>query len=382
MRWADKRGEMIAQPARNFLATLVFLCTAIASHAAPEPVVIGQSLPLTGAGFPVANRVLAGARAHVERVNAAGGILGRPVELVTMDDGGDPKRVAANLRTLVRQHRAALIVNCLGERACLEAAQATRELRVPLVGPMSGALALRSPDIRHVFSLRPDDAREADVIARQLGAIRVSRVAVLADGSEPARTEALMAALKRSGQQVTHIAADARLESIEAAFRGVVKAAPQALVLNLGSEVLDSLGRLPASVYESAPSTIATLSTAGLTQLTRLFRNRLVGYTSVVPNPEVARLPIVRELERDADAFIGPEATTFEGLESYLSLRVCTEALRRAAPRADGQRLGEAIESLGMLDLGGFRLSFDRERHHASDYVEIGMRTRDGRLLR
>jgi len=376
------RIDMLAHPRRALLAAAMLLCAFGASHAAPEPIVIGQSLPLTGAGFPVANRVLAGARAHVERVNASGGILGRPVELMTLDDAGDPKRVAANLRTLVRQHKAALIVNCLGERACLEAAQATRELRVPLVGPMSGASALRAPDVRHVFSLRPDDAKEADALARQLASIGVSKVALLADDSEPARTEALMAALQGNGRQVTRIATDARLETIDRAFQDVAKAAPQALVMNLGNEVLDALGRLPASAFDGVPSTVATLSTAGLTQLTRLFRNRLVGYTSVVPNPEVARLPIVRELERDADAFIGPEALTFEGLESYLNLRVCTEALRRAGPRADGQRIGEAIESLGALDLGGFRLSFARERHQASDHVEIGMRSRDGKLLR
>jgi len=367
---------------RTLLAAAVLLSACMASRAAPEPIVIGQSLPLTGAGFPVANRVLAGARAHVERVNASGGILGRPVELVTLDDGGDSRRVAANLRSLVRQHKAALIVNCLGERACLEAAQATRELRVPLVGPMSGALALRAPEVRHVFSLRPDDAREAEALARQLASIGVSKVVLLADDSEPARTEALTAALQGKSRQLTRITADTRLETIDKAFQDIAKAAPQALVLNLGNEVLDALGRLPASAYDSAPSTVATLSTAGLTQLTRLFRNRLVGYTSVVPNPEVARLPIVRELERDADAFIGPEALTFEGLESYLNLRVCTEALRRASPRADGQRLGEAIESLGALDLGGVRLLFGKERHHASDHVEIGMRARDGKLLR
>lgn len=382
MHWCDARSDMAALRLRKFLAAVMLACIGMASHAAPEPIVIGQSLPLTGAGFPVANRVLAGARAHVERLNASGGILGRPVELMTLDDGGDPKRVAGNLRTLVRQHKAALIVNCLGERACLEAAQATRELRVPLVGPMSGALALRAPDVRHVFSLRPDDAREADALARQLASIGVSRVVLLADDSEPRRTEVLVTALQGSGRQVTRITTDARLESIEAAFRDVAKATSQALVLNLGNEVLDSVGRLPASAYENAPSTVATLSTAGLTQLTRLFRNKLVGYTSVVPNPEVARLPIVRELERDADAFIGPEALTFEGLESFLNLRVCTEALRRTGPRADGQRLGEAIESLGALDMGGFKLSFGKDRHHASDHVEIGMRARDGKLIR
>lgn len=125
--------------------------------------------------------------------------------------------------------------------------------------------------------------------------------------------------------------------------------------------------------------TVATLSSAGLTQLTRLFRDRMIGYTSVVPPLDVTRLAIVRDLQRDADAFIGPEAATFEGLEAYINLRLCTEAVRRAGPRADGQRLADAVESLGALDLGGFRLVFGRDRHHGSDYVEIGMRARDGR---
>ncbi|WP_114970815.1 ABC transporter substrate-binding protein [Rhodoferax ferrireducens] len=373
---------MMKHGLRLFLALTVLLCAGITAGATPEPVVIGQSLPLTGAGFSVANRVLAGAKAHVARVNASGGILGRPVELVTLDDGGDPKRVAANVRTLVRLHKATVIVNCLGEPACLAAAETTAELRVPLVGPMSGALALRSREVRHVFSLRPEDDREADALARQLHAIGISRVVLLADEAEPARTLALAAALRRAGMQITRLKAEAQPASIEAAFRGIAQAASQALVLSLGNEVLETLARLPVAAREGIPSTIATLSSAGLTQVTHLFRDRMIGYTSVVPNPEVTHLPIVRELSRDADAYIGPEALSFEGLESYLTLRLCTEALRRTGPHVDGQRLGEAIENLGTLDLGGFRLTFGRERHHGSDYVEIGMRARDGRLLR
>jgi branched-chain amino acid transport system substrate-binding protein len=374
--------NMLSRRARRWLATVALAMGTAVAQAAADPIVIGQSLPLTGAGFPVANRVVAGAKAYVERVNASGGILGRPLELVTLDDGGDPRRHAANLAVLVRQHRAAVIVNCLGEKACLVAAEATRELRVPLLGPMSGAQALRSPVVQHVFSLRPDDAHEAAALARQLLAIGISRAVLLADDAEPARRTALAAALQRAGVHTTRIDVDARVESLEAAFRGIGAAAPQALVLNLGHEGLDALGRLPPSAHAGVPSTIATLSSAGLTQLTRLFRDRLIGYTSVVPNPEVTRLPIVRDLQRDADEFIGPEALTFEGLEAYLNLRLCGEALRRAGARTDGQRLAEAIEGLGTLDLGGFRLTFSRGRRHGSDHVEIGMRARDGRLLR
>jgi ABC-type branched-subunit amino acid transport system substrate-binding protein len=374
-----RRGSRIA---RCWLAAIALAFGAAAAQAAPEPIVIGQSLPLTGAGFPAANRVVAGAKAYVERTNASGGIQGRPLELVTLDDGGDPKRHAANLAVLVRQHRAVAVVNCLGERACLVAAEATRELRVPLLGPMSGAQALRAPDVQHVFSLRPGDAHEAAALARQLLAIGISRAVLLADDAEPARSAALAAALQRAGVQATRIDVDARVETLEAAIRRFGATAPQALVVNLGNEALESLGRLPTSAHVGVPSTIATLSSAGLTQLTRLFRERLIGYTSVVPNPEVAGLPIVRELQRDADEFIGPEALTFEGLEAYLNLRLCVEALRRAGARANGPRLAEAIESLGAVDLGGFRLTFGSKRHHGSDYVEIGMRARDGRLLR
>lgn len=373
---------MLARCVHVAIVCTALLCASTCALAKNEPVVIGQSLPLTGAGFPVANRVLAGAKAQVERINASGGILGRPVELITLDDAGDPARVAANVRILVQQRGAAIIVNCLGERSCLQAEHVTQELHVPLLGPMSGALQLRASDVQHVFTTRPDDAREADALARQLHAIGVARVMVLSDDSEPARTAALVAALQRGGQQVTRITAEARVESLTTALRDLAQSAPQALVVSLGYETLDALDRLPPSARSGVPLTIATLSSAGLTQLTHLFRDHLIGYTSVVPNLDDSRVPIVRALQRDADAFIGPEAASFEGLEAYMNLRVCAEALRRAGAHADGQRLVDALEGLGTLDLGGFHVTFGRDRHHGSDYVEIGMRARDGRLLR
>ncbi|MEO8805887.1 MAG: hypothetical protein ABI433_07385, partial [Burkholderiaceae bacterium] len=51
------------------------------------------------------------------------------------------------------------------------------------------------------------------------------------------------------------------------------KAEPQALVLNLGPEVLDLLSHGGGATREGVPPIVATLSSAGLTQLTRLFRD-------------------------------------------------------------------------------------------------------------
>jgi ABC-type branched-subunit amino acid transport system substrate-binding protein len=352
------------------------------ARAAGEPIVLGQSLPLSGPGFPIANRVSMGAKAVAERVNAAGGIHGRPLEIISLDDGGNPKRLAGNVRSLVERDNALAIVNCLGEQASIEAAQATRKLGVPLIGPMSGAAELRELNVGHVFTLRPSDARESAALANQLKSIGVTRTVLLADDTQPRRNDALATSLRQAGMRITRLSADKRPESLDAALSAIGEGQPQALVLNLGEVMLDALGRLPTSKREGVPAIIATLSSSGLTQVTRMFRDRVVGFTSVVPNPELAHLQIARQLQSDAEEFVGPEAVSFEGMEAYMTLRLCVEALRLAGNRPTPHRLAESIEKLGNIDLGGVRLAFSGERHHGSDFVEIGMRARDGRTLR
>lgn len=371
-------------PTRHLLRFVLML--ALATHAGlampAEPIVIGQSLPLSGSGFAVANRVLSGARAAVERFNASGGLQGRPLELVTLDDGGDTTRHAANLRTLARQHRAVALLHCLGELACLAAAEVARDLRLPLFGPLSGARALRSSAYPQVFSLRPDDDHETNALAQQLRSIGVTRALLLSDGSEPSRTAAIDLALERSNITSTRLTVSGDPGVIAAALQRLEPGAQQVLIIHLGINSLEALGRLDAARFTTIPGTIATLSSAGLTDLTRLFRGRMIGYTSVVPNPETPQLAVVREFLLDADTYIGPEAVTFEGLEAYLNLRVLGAALHRAGASVNRERLVQSLEGLGSLDLGGFRVRFGPGQHHGSMFVEVGMRARDGRLLR
>lgn len=374
-RWSG-RGGVCGLLAAGLLAGIG------ADAVAAGAIVLGQSLPLSGAAFPIANRVQSGARALVERVNGAGGIQGRRLELVTLDDGGEPARLSANLSRLVREHGAAAIVNCLGERACLQAAATTRELGVPLVGPLSGSAALRSQEVRHVYSLRPDDRQEADALVRQLRSVGVDRVALLVDGDEPARERALAEALQAAGIAARLAAAKPQPASLKAALADAADAGAQVLVVNLGALSLELLAREEASWPQGLPGTLAALSSPGLTQLTRLWRGRVMGFTSVVPTPELSQLPLAREFERDADAHVGPEAVSFEGLAAYLHLRLCAEALRRSGARGDPPRLADAIEALGNTDFGGWPVHFGPGRRQGSDRVEIGLRGRDGKLRR
>ncbi|MDQ7747294.1 ABC transporter substrate-binding protein [Hydrogenophaga pseudoflava] len=371
---------------RRLLASLAFSLGLSWGHA--EPIVIGQSLPLSGAGgFATGNRVHAGALAYINFINEKGGVHGRPLKLVTLDDGNDPKVHAGNVRQLVAKEGAVVIVNCLDDTACKSGATAAAELGVPLVGPLAGSRELRQRAARHVFSVRPSHEREAELLVRQLQSMGLTRVALLSDGNcGGERAAALATALGAGNIHMERLAADGGADKLIAALRDIGKASQQGVVLDLGLNSIDVLGQLPpetlTAIQDGLPGVVATTSAPGLTQLSRLFRGRVLGFTMVVPNPETSNLALIRDLNVQSERASSADAITFEGLESYLHLRLVVEALRRAGPRVDATKLQKTLAEITTLDLGGFKLSFREEPRNGSDWMEIGMRSRTGRMLR
>src|SRR5258706_12016865 len=68
-------------------------------------VVIGQSAPLSGANAELGNDIRNGVLAYFRKVNDGGGVYGRRIELVTLDDANQVPRAEANTKTLVEEQR-------------------------------------------------------------------------------------------------------------------------------------------------------------------------------------------------------------------------------------------------------------------------------------
>ena len=80
--------------------TALRLCAALA-FAFPlstfaEKILIGQSAPLTGSNAEIGKDIRDGALAYFKKVNDAGGVNGRTIELVSLDDKNDRKTAGAN----------------------------------------------------------------------------------------------------------------------------------------------------------------------------------------------------------------------------------------------------------------------------------------------
>src|SRR4029077_20736878 len=87
------REETMFDRRNSLRALIAAACLALGGHAfaqAEAPITIGLSLSLTGATAPAGRQVLAGLEIWRDDVNAQGGLIGRPIELVYYDDQANP----------------------------------------------------------------------------------------------------------------------------------------------------------------------------------------------------------------------------------------------------------------------------------------------------
>ena len=119
------------------IALLVLLSLAHAAAAVGEPVKLGFFMSITGRDASFGEAALRGARLAVDDLNAAGGILGRPVELVVEDNRSLPGESATAAKKLITRNKVvALIGECASSRT-LEAAPVAQSAGIPLVTPAS-----------------------------------------------------------------------------------------------------------------------------------------------------------------------------------------------------------------------------------------------------
>lgn len=355
-----------------------------ASALAAEPIVIGQSLASGTDPDMNSGRLMDGIKAYVAHVNSNGGIQGRPLALVSLDDENRPERHARNLRELASKHKAVAFIGCANDQICAVAAKVAEEVRVPLIGAFSGAQAMmRKTGDEFLFPTRPRYDKEAEALVGQAIAMGLSRLAVVTGtAADNERLSALLPVLAKHKMQATVVRIDsAQPASARSAIQALERAGPQGVIMDLDNGAINFIADQNLQASEVWPRLILTFASSSLVSVANVFKGKFLGFTSVVPNAEVGSLRIVRDLQRDVERIGAPHAISFEGLQNYMSARIVAEGLLRTTGKPTGEKLAVALKGLS-LDLGGFKMSFANGRETGSDWVEVGVRSRDGVYLK
>lgn len=347
-----------------------------------EPVNIGQSAHLSGPLAPTFTGVLQGQRLALTQFNARGGVGGRPVQLITLDDGYDPKRCVANVRQLIERERVTALFGLASTPNVAAVLPLLAERQVPLVGIYGGSPSLRVQQHPYFFTTTASYRDEVLHMLRNQKTLQRDRVALVyqnATFGQLMRPVVDEAARELGMQLVARVPLEPDGGNATAVAASLAEARPQAVILMaFGPSIVPFVKAARLGV--AAP--VYAISIANAKALLEAMGDdaRGLAITQVIPPPWRSQDGLVRDFTAASQRAGTP--TDYEHYYGYLNLRILLEALKRAGRNVTPARLVATLEGMNRVDLGGYALSFSPTNHHGSSYVDSTIVGPGGRFIR
>lgn len=344
-----------------------------------RPLIVGQSVPLTGAASEIGLAYAGGAKLYLSNFNSRADSPVR-IEVRQLDDGYSGERAAANATKLLAEG-AELLFGFVGTASSAAGAAVAKQQGAVFLAPFAAPDSLREPSQGHVFMVRPSMANEAFKMVQHCATLGLTRIAVV--GEDDAMGRAGLEAVNKAivELKLPPLAASAFMPSnsrqVGAAVATIKAAQPQAIIqAALFQSTAAFIQQMRKTGYIG---TFLNFSAVGINPLYTALGNDIGGVVvaQVVPPPRSMSVPVVREYTAAIEN--SDESPSYESLEGFIAAKVLAEAVRRGGR---GPELQKTLTAMRSYDVGGLWLNLrarPRENMASIDLISI---TADGRTIR
>ena len=362
------------------------LCCAAALSAAraddgvaTNDIKIGMVNAQSGPAAALGIELKAGAQAVFDKVNAAGGVHGRKIKLLSMDDGYDPQRAAAATRTLIASDKVFALFGYVGTPTSSASVPIASIAGVPYLFPFTGAEFLRNPVNRIVFNLRASyfDETEAMVerLTKDLGTTRIA-LFIQDDAFGEAGKAGVARALHKRRMK---LAGEARYKrntvDIDHGLATLKALAPEAVVfVGTYKPFAQLVRKARAAGMKTRFLTVSFIGTSNFMKEAGPDANGVI-ITQVMPSLDDGSSALVRQFKAD----LKPTQWSYGALEGYADALALVEALRRGPPQPTRASLLATLENMAH-DIGGITLAFSPTSHQGSRQVFL-TQVKDGKAV-
>ena len=346
-------------------------------------VVVAQTAGFTGAVAGSVAEMTGGARLYIAAVNAAGGVNGRKITLISADDKFDPKLAGENAARLIAEREPVAFFAVRGTPHTEAVLAVAGRAGIPIVGPSTVALIFHQPINPLIFNVRAKYQTEVEKATEHLNTVGINRIAIVhvndsfgRDGLEGFTRK--MDALKLKPAAV--VVYERTLTEMSKPAAELAKVDPQAVILIAsGKNAADLVVRMRAA--GSTTQFVAISNNSAKSFIRDLGSSaRGVMVTQVFPNPFNSSTPIAREMRKlaagDKDVVLSQAA-----MEGFVAAKVLVEGLRRAGRNLTRASLVAALESIRNFDLGGITLSYGPQGRTGAEFVEMSIIDARGEFL-
>ncbi len=344
-----------------------------------------MAAPLTGSAKELGRQMKLGVEAAFNTINDAGGVNGRQLHLVALDDGYEPTRTVTAMQELFEKQQVFGIIGNVGTPTAVVAVPYALDKKMLFFGAFTGAgLLRRDPPDRYVFNYRASYAEETAAVVKYLVKVRKLRpeqIAVFAqqDAYGDAGFAGVAKAMRsiRGGDSVNTLRLNYKRNTIDVAdavsklrdHPVSIKAVVMVPTYRPAAKFIEKVREFNQNVIFTSVSFVGATALADeLNLLGPKYSNGVI-VTQVVPPIDSYSSTVLKYKAALAKYFPGenPDAVSLEG---YIDANLMAEAVNRAGDKFDTERMVETLEAMRDVDLGlGTPLSFGPNEHQASHKV-------------
>ncbi|PIE69891.1 MAG: hypothetical protein CSA22_10660 [Deltaproteobacteria bacterium] len=333
---------------------------------------IGQSCALTGPAMAMGKGMHDGAQTYFAHINSMGGIHGKKIRLITLDDGYKPEVCKKNTKALIENKNVFLLFGYVGTPTTKAVLPLVQTSKIPFFAPATGATLLRTPMIPNVFNIRASYAQEtAFMVQRLISDKGITKIAVFYQ-NDAFGIDGLNGVQKAASENGISVIADASYERtapvVDTAVSQLMKASPEAVILVGSAEPCAAL--ISGMRDAGSKALFLTVSFVGGDALASQLSNKGLGVvvTQVTPFP-FYRHPVLVEYNLLTLELTPDSPPTSSGTEGFIAAKaLCKILMETPAPLTREAFMATAETQLD-ADIGGFSFSFSPERHQGSDRV-------------
>ena len=338
-----------------------------------DTILLGQSAAFGGPAAALGKSMRDGAMVYFDRINAQGGVHGRKIKLVSLDDGYEPERAIANTRKLIDEEKVFALFGYVGTPTSYAVVPILTEAKIPFFGPFTGAEGLRDPVNRYIFNIRASYFDETERLVDWMVSDRKSNIAVFYqdDSYGKAGLEGVRRAMERRKLQISATGTVQRnTVDVAGAVKSIGAVKPDAVIM--------------ISAYKSCAAFIKEFNK---TRQRPIYMNvSFVGSKALADElgadghgviiSQVVPFPLypwgaaleMRGLLAERAPGVKP---SFNDVEGFLAAKGIVEGLQRAGRDLTREKFVTALETMRNVDLGAFPVTFTPKSHSGSQFVEL-----------
>lgn len=340
------------------------------------PIILGQSCALSGPAKNLGLEMRAGLLAAFARINELGGVKGREIHLISLDDGYEPDKAVRNTLRLITEDEVFLLIGEVGTPTSKAVIPIIEQHKIPFFAPFSGAELLRTPFRRYVINVRASYYQEMERLASYLvDQQKIERISCFYQNDSYGfdGLNGLELALARRGMKlVSKGSYERNTLAVMGSLKDIYQGAPEAVVLVGAYPACAEFIKLSTTKIDQDLSffNISFVGTESLQQALGAYGKNVV-VSQVVPNPEDDSISLIREYKESMRRYQHDAPITFTSLEGYIAGKLFATIARAVVGELTRESFISTMQQVGIFDLGGIVLKFGPNDHQGLDDTHL-----------